>query len=66
MQKRTSRKLLLSRETLRNLSHSDLDYVNGGGTTATTGGSNVTDTCGSCVACSATERQSICATHCDC
>lgn len=60
MQKRMSRKLTLSKETLRTLNQLDLDHVNGGGTTTDTGGSGVTDTCGSCVGCQVTERHSIC------
>lgn len=66
MQKRQSRKLLLSRETLRTLNHLDLDHVKGGGTTTTTGGSGVSDSCGSCVTCSVSERHSVCDTYCDC
>lgn len=65
MQKR-NRKLLLSKETLRTLNHMDLDHAKGGGTTTTTGGSRLTDTCASCVGCSATERYTICDTFCDC
>jgi hypothetical protein len=67
MQKRQSRKLLLSKETLRTLSHLDLDHAKGGGgTTTTTGGSGLTDTCASCVGCAASERHTICDTYCDC
>jgi hypothetical protein len=66
MQKRLSRKLLLSRETLRALNHFALDQVKGGGTTATTGGSVVSDSCASCVTCSVSERNSVCDTYCNC
>lgn len=60
MQKKLNGKLMLSRETLRNLAPQDLADVNGGGTTTTTGGSNPTDTCDSCVGCQVTERPTIC------
>lgn len=60
MQKKLNGKLTLSRETLRNLSPQDLTDVNGGATTTRTGTSNPTDTCASCVACTVTERVSIC------
>lgn len=66
MQKRQSRKLLLSKETLRTLNHLDLGHAQGGGTTATTGGSGVSDSCNSCVTCSASDRYSRCDTYCDC
>lgn len=60
MQKKLNGKLMLSKETLRNLAPQDLAGVNGGGTTTRTGTSNPTDTCESCVSCTATERLSIC------
>lgn len=60
MQKKLNGKLMLSRETLRNLAPHDLSDVNGGGTTTRTGTSNPTDTCDTCFGCAATERISIC------
>lgn len=60
MQKKLNGKLMLSKETLRNLAPQDLADVNGGGTTSRTGTSNPTDTCESCVGCQATERISYC------
>lgn len=59
MQKKLSSRLVLSKETLRNLSPQDLDAVNGGGTTTRTGTSNPTDTCESCVGCTAS-RNTLC------
>lgn len=59
MQKKLNGKLMLSRETLRNLAPHDLSDVNGGGTSRTNT-SNPTDTCESCVACTASQRVSIC------
>lgn len=60
MQKKLNGKLMLSKETLRNLAPQDLADVNGGGTTTRTGTSNPTDTCESCAGCTATNRESFC------
>ena len=59
MQKKLNGKLMLSRETLRNLAPQDLADVNGGGTSRTNT-SNPTDTCDTCFGCTATQRVSIC------
>ena len=48
MQKKLSRKLVLSKETLRTLSQQNLDYVQGGlSRLCTTQGSSPTESCGS-------------------
>lgn len=50
MKKRLNGKLSLSKETLRTLAVRNLDGVQGGNTAfCTTGGSNITDTCETCV-----------------
>lgn len=51
MQKKLNGRLILSKETLRNLSPQDLEEVNGGAT-STCGTSNSVDSCDTCVTCS--------------
>lgn len=50
MKKKLNEKLVLTKETLRTLSGNDMaDVLGGGSAFCTTGTSNVTDTCETCV-----------------
>ncbi len=60
MQKKLPRKLALSRETLRALTPQEIDGAKGGGTTITTGASNETDTCATCLSYCANSRNTNC------
>jgi hypothetical protein len=50
VKRKLNSRLVLSKETLRTLEEKALDQVEGGATTATTGGSNSLNTCESCAA----------------